>query len=175
MDRAHRTERFQELFVQGIANLGDHLCESATYDYGVDACLKQMTVREEAQGLRIAPTGVIVDLQLKAVLNPTQKADEIKYPLPVKNFNDMAARQRQLLNGEVHVPLFLILFVTQEPCSVHLQNELRIRGTAYWYRHRGVEPTGNSTTKTISVSTKHIFDINAINDMFTCASTGDFT
>src|SRR5689334_22778745 len=98
------------------------------HDYGVDWTVRKYYTRTLPDGKnRYVPDTKQIDLQLKATTESgiIDEANQIKYDLEVKNYNDMVERKA---NGII--PLALILYVLPNDQSTWVElaaDELRVR------------------------------------------------
>lgn len=86
-------------------------------------------------------------VQLKATARAAFDGDEIAFPLPKKNYNDLVAPSL--------VPRILVLFVMPEDEAEWLTltpESLTLRRCAYWLSLRGRPPTPNETSQTVRLS-----------------------
>jgi hypothetical protein len=135
-------------------------------DEGVDYIVQRSYRYNSQNGSnRHVSDGKFIEIQLKATTEDqiVDEADQIKYDLEVKNYNDMIQRQGGI------TPLILILFIlpTDRNSWVELDSsELRIRRLAYWYQPpTGELPTTNTATKRIIIPKINALDLDCFNTL----------
>jgi hypothetical protein len=85
----------------------------------------------------------------------------IRYPLVVKNYNDLRVEN-------IHTPRLLVVVVVPEQLDNWLtqsQQELCLKYCGYWVSLRGKPPTENQTTITVSIPRQNIFNVEALKNL----------
>lgn len=111
--------------------------------------------------IQIAAGGVMrpkLDLQLKASIRLADAGESFSYKLKIKNYND--------LRIETQTPRLLVMLDLPRNRDEWLRvsvDELIIRRAAYWVCLRGKPSVDNSTSVTIAIPKRNIFDVSALN------------
>ena len=115
-----------------------------------DVDLKQQTVNDSGE-----PFNVEFSVQLKATYTlDDETSDSIKYPLRVKNYNDLCQK------GCTDIILcLLVLPKDQTP------NDLILKRCMYWVSLKGKSPSSNTTTVTIDIPKKNIMSVETLKQM----------
>ncbi len=121
-----------------------------------DVDLKQQTVNDSGE-----PFNVEFSVQLKATYTlDDETSDSIKYPLRVKNYNDLCQK------GCTDIILCLLVlpkdpseWVNQTP------NDLILKRCMYWVSLKGKSPSSNTTTVTIDIPKKNIMSVETLKQM----------
>lgn len=136
-------------------------------DHGVDMVVCQVTRRVEPNGkTRYLDSQYKLDFQLKSTTanGIIDDADNIKYDLEVKNYNDLVHRREDAL------PLHLLVVVLNDnpPRCIHLDDaRIGVIGNAYWYLPpEGAEPTQNQNTIRITIPKTNRVGIAFVRERF---------
>lgn len=110
--------------------------------------------------VQIAARGTMrpkLDLQLKASTTLVRQDNAFRFPLKIKNYND--------LREETQTPRLLVVLdlprVPAEWLTVSI-DELIIRRASYWVRLTGMPESPNKASVTISIPFGNMFDVNAL-------------
>ncbi len=101
-----------------------------------------------------------IKLQLKATSNANIIGDNLHFPLPIKNYNDLKAR-----SGTPRLLIVLCLPETQTDWLVHSPAELILKKCAYFLNLNGLPDSNNETTVTVKVPLSNIFSPDSIYDL----------
>ncbi len=120
-------------------------------DYGTDLQIRRAIPRKQKNKSRYLSSGKAIDIQLKAVSENriTYLQNSIKYPLEVKNYNDLIERARE--SGKI-IPLILIVFIVPSDPSQYvacLPDGIITRKEAFWYQvppNANLSPNDNTVT-----------------------------
>jgi len=136
-------------------------------DNGVDMLLYPVTIVETPQGrLRYLDSPHKLELQLKATtpMSIIDDADNIKYDLDVKNYNDLVHRRTDL------IPLHLVLVVLREAppgCLEWSIEKLALLGCAYWYLpDENAEISPNDRTVRITIPKSNHLTLGFVRERF---------
>lgn len=160
VDLNDRKEDFSFSYVWAIAASAGVVFEPARVDRNsVDARLRALDSTHTS-----APQ---IEVQMKCTSTPDRDDAHLKFPLPVKNYNDLRAR--------VIVPRVLIVVVvpSQNVDWIRFDGEhsSTLQHCAYWHSLRGLPSTDNSSTVTVSIPRHSIFDRNALLEMINRANS----
>lgn len=94
-----------------------------------------------------------LDIQLKATSVAGNPAKLLRFPLPLKNYNDLRLR--------CAVPRILVVLVLppeREQWLSHSHDGLVARRCSYWVDLLGKPPTENKSSVSVSLETSQVFD-----------------
>lgn len=102
-----------------------------------------------------------LDIQLKCTENLRLDGDSFKYPLKIKNYND-------LIIEDVSVPRILVVFSVPENIDEWLSQNtenLVIRKCGYWVSLKGLSVVDNTNNVTVSIPSSNIFSVEQLNEI----------
>ena len=108
-----------------------------------------------------------IDFQAKATSQPLARRGVLRFPLPVKNYNDLRA--------DTMTPRILIVLLLPGDSSAWLtQNtdELCLRHCAYWLSLAGRQAVPNTHTVTVDIPTANIFGSAQLDGLMRKAGRG---
>lgn len=163
-DRNKDQELFSISVFDSIAHSGGFRLVHHETDYGIDAEVCYLVELEEHGKHRYIPSPHKLILQHKstgaALLNKDD--DTIKYPLEVKNYNNMVYFKD---NGSCIVLVLSIL--TNDTWVECCDNHQKFFNNAYWYIiPEDAVATENVCSITIDVPKKNKFNSNTLNELF---------
>ena len=155
MDVAQMKEQFSNAYVRAVAAAAGYTCykpevDSDSVDWGIAAA--------GGGGTRRSPR---LELQLKCTSREVMDEHELRYPLKVKNYEELRA-------GNFLVPRILVVLVVPEKVPDWLtqsEEELVMRHCAYWTSLRGLNSRGNLASVTVSVPRAQLFTPGALQEM----------
>jgi hypothetical protein len=163
VDINQQKEQFSSNFVRIVASVAGY----ALYKPEVD---------EDSVDWGIAAKGGIgfiysprLELQLKSTSRNVMVDYYVRYPLSLKNYNELRVNS--------HVPRILVVVLLPENLSdwvVHSEAELSIRHCAYWVSLREMPETQNATTVTIELPRSNQFTVEALSTMIHRIGEGGF-
>ena len=109
-----------------------------------------------------------INFQAKATSRDVVRGGEIRFPLPIRNYNDLRRRDR--------VPHILIVLLMPEDDADWLSQtdeELRMRRCAYWMSLEGMPRRSNVSTVTVYVPLSQMFDGAQLRDLMDKADRGE--
>ena len=101
-----------------------------------------------------------IKLQLKATSNPTIIGNNIHFPLPIKNYNDLKARSAN--------PRLLVVLCLPEIKSdwlLHSASQLILKECAYFLNLNGLPDKENETSVTVHIPLNNIFSPDTLYDL----------
>lgn len=107
-------------------------------------------------------------LQLKCTSRDVIDGDRIRFPLKVKNYND--------LRRNVLVPRILVVVLVPDNLEDWMQQseaEMCMRYCGYWISLRGMPETQNTTTVTVSLPRSNQFTVQTLKSMIQSISEGN--
>lgn len=105
-----------------------------------------------------------LELQLKATSQEIT-GNEIPFPLSVKNYSD--------LSGHTMVPRILVVLLlpaSSKEFVICRPEHLVVHGQAYWLSLAGFEASNNSSTKTVKIPKKNVFNDITLRELMIAAS-----
>ena len=109
-----------------------------------------------------------IEFQAKATTQDILRGNELRFPLPVKNYDELRADTR--------VPRILIVFLMPEERTqwlVQTTDELCLRRCAYWFSLERFPGTSNTDTVTVPVPVRNVFDSSKLVDLMQQAERGE--
>jgi hypothetical protein len=110
-----------------------------------------------------------LELQVKCTSRDVIGQEAIRYPLEVKNYNDLKVEN-------IQTPRLLILVVVPDNLDnwlIQSQQELCLKYCGYWVSLRRQPPTQNQTTVTISIPRQNIFNVQALTTLMQLIEAGE--
>ena len=107
-------------------------------------------------------------LQLKCTSRDVIDGDRIRFPLKVKNYND--------LRRNVLVPRILVVVLVPDNLEDWMQQseaEMCMRYCGYWISLRGMPETQKTTTVTVSLPRSNQFTVQTLKSMIQSISEGN--
>ena len=109
-----------------------------------------------------------IEFQAKATTQDILRYDELRFPLLVKNFNELRA--------DTQTPRVLIVLLMPGEKSRWLRqtnDELCLRRCAYWVSLENWSSTSNTHTVTVSIPVLNVFDSHNLVDLMQKAERGE--
>jgi hypothetical protein len=165
MNISKRKEQFSVAYIQAIAaQIGLNHSIDAVDDDSVDITLKG---KGFTGGKLRNPT---IEIQLKCTSQNVIKGDVIKFPLKLKNYDD--------LRGEnVGVPRYLMLLVVPDKTEnwIHFTNNaLILFNNCYWASIRFAPESNNKTNVTVEFSIEQKVTTESLNRLMIMASKEEY-
>jgi hypothetical protein len=155
-------ERFSCAYVGAIAAVAACTFDEVSVDEdGIDVTLCRRGTHKKSESPSIA-------IQLKSTTQWGDEDDHITYPLKVKNYERLRARNRT-------IPAILaVLPMPSKPDEwiVYEDQRIALHHRAYWIDLTGAGPTPNKTTITISIPKNQLLDELAIVDLMNRVTPG---
>lgn len=152
MQITHRMEQFSSAYVRAIASVVGCVISKPEYDEdSVDFSLS----RRGKHGYIYSPN---VDVQLKCSYSVPVENGHIKFPLSIKNYNE-------LRSVNVSNPRILILVIIPRDIDQwldHNEQRLVLHHCGYWTTLRGLPETNNTTSVTIDIPQNQTFSTFAL-------------
>jgi Domain of unknown function (DUF4365) len=109
-----------------------------------------------------------LDVQVKCTSMELPNDEFIRYPLKLKNYND-------LRKENITVPRILVVVLVPDKIEDWLQQsepELCMKYCGYWKSLRGEPETKNTRAVTVSLPRKNIFNVDALKSLMQRIATG---
>ena len=159
MTEEQRKEMISREFFRILAHAHGFKVIEQAMDHGVDLVVCPVSERIEPSGrIRYLDSPYKLDFQLKSttINSVADEAENIRFDLEAKNYNDLVARRSEIL------PLHLVLVVLNDapPACVDIDDvRLSLMGRAFWYLPEEDEaPTQNTATVRIRIPKANILD-----------------
>ena len=155
MDINQQKEQFSNAYLRAVAAVAGFVCykpepDTDSVDWGIAAVGGKGTTRSPK-----------VELQLKCTAKGLMDDNEIRYPLKMKNYDELRAENYQ-------VPRILVVVVIPEQLGEWLaqsEDELAMRHCGYWMSLRSRPQVDNEGTVTIRVARVQQFTVDALRQM----------
>ena len=164
MDINIQKEEFSYAYIYAIASAAGYAFQLSPRSIdisGIDASIASVTTEETFYSPRL-------DLQIKSTSRDVLGDDEIRYPLRIKNYNEL--RKEKTL-----APRILVLVLIPDNPGEWVQQsetELCLRKCAYWISLRGMPETQNTDNITIKLPRQQIFNIDTLKTLMQRIETG---
>jgi hypothetical protein len=158
-------EEFSYAYIYAVASAAGYSFQRATTpldQVGIDVTIREIPEMPEPR----RPTPL--DLQVKCTSRDVLADDEMRYPLPVKNYEELRYE-------EYSVPRILIVVVVPDNLDEWLhqsQEELCLKHCGYWVSLRGQAATQNQETVTVYLPRENIFSVDALKSMMQRIKSG---
>jgi len=165
VDINQQKEQFSYAYIYAVAASAGYSFQIAArpLDFdGIDIILAGGMVRGIIRYPRL-------ELQVKCTSRDVIGQEAIRYPLEVKNYNDLKVEN-------IQTPRLLILVVVPDNLDnwlIQSQQELCLKYSGYWVSLRGQPPTQNQTTVTISIPRQNIFNVKALTTLMQLIEAGE--
>ncbi len=142
-------EEFSYAYVRAVATVAGCVCERAT------APLDRLGIDLILTGLKSPPQEnfPILYVQVKCTSREVINDDVVRFPLSVKNYNELRVINR-------YPPIILIVVVVPEKVEEWLQQSeasLCLQRCGYWLSLAGTDVTKNQDNITVSIPRKNLF------------------
>jgi Domain of unknown function (DUF4365) len=152
---SQRQEQFSKAYVQAVAATAGYSCTTPVVDDdSVDVTIAARGARDTIRSPRL-------DAQVKSWTAPRLVDDDLRYPLGIKNYND-------LRHEDYLVPRILIVVVMPANLDdwVELSHDQTIvRRCGYWTSLRRMGPTMNTDSVTVTVPTGQQLTVEALTSL----------
>jgi hypothetical protein len=163
MDINQQKEKFSDAYLQAVASVAGYSLykpnvDDDSVDWGIAASGKTGRIR--------APR---LELQLKCTSTDILEDSYVKYPLKIKNYNDLRM-------SDLAVPRILVVVLVRENLREwlqHSQQELCMISCGYWMSLRGLPETENLRTVTVSLPINNQFSVEKLHSIMQLLSQGD--
>lgn len=109
-----------------------------------------------------------IEFQAKATTQDILQGDELRFPLPIKNYNDLRADTRT-----PRVLIVLLMPGQQSDWMEQTSSELCLRRCAYWLSLENWQSTSNSGTFTVPIPVINVFESHKLVDLMQKAERGE--
>ncbi len=157
-------EQFSRAWVHAVASVaGFSIFQPSVDDDSIDIGF----AKKGAGGTYRSPR---IEAQLKCTSGALAKGDSIKFPLKLKNYND-------LRSPNVLVPRVLIVIRVPENLDESFEqtdDSLTLKHCGHWVSLRGFPVPKNDTTETVHIPLKNKFDVQALKKMMSSIEKNGF-
>ncbi len=165
MDINQRKEQFSYAYLYAIASAAGYSFQIATRPMDFDG-IDVILAGGSGQGIIRYPR---LEIQVKCTAADVISDSLIRYPLNIKNYDDLRVEN-------IQTPRILVIVVvpdTLEEWTSQSQQELCLRHCGYWTSLRGLPSTQNQTTITLPIPRENIFDINGLKMLMQRIESGE--
>ncbi len=160
-------ETLSRAYVQAICGMGGYNYSTDAKDYGFDFTIKGILQR--ASG-KYCPSGLNLDIQIKATTDYEIDATNIKYHLRNKNYNDLA---QNMGGGTKRILVVLLLPLKKQEWLNQDVDSLIIKKCAYWLCLEGMPlKTNEESTTTIQIPKEKVFSVENLNRIINQINAG---
>ncbi|MDD5181830.1 MAG: DUF4365 domain-containing protein [Candidatus Nanoarchaeia archaeon] len=155
-------EALSRAYIQAICCMGGYNYSTDAKDYGFDFTIKGILQRPSG---KCCPSGLSLDIQLKATTDYEIDATHIKYQLRNKNYNDLA---QNMEGGTKRILVVLLLPANKQEWLAQDIRSLIIKKCAYWLCLEGMPLKVNEdSATTIQIPTQNMFSVDNLNRIMT--------
>jgi uncharacterized linocin/CFP29 family protein len=162
LDINQQKEQFSNTYLQAVTTVAGYslykpFVDDDSIDWGIAA--------KGLEGIVQAPR---LELQLKSTSRDVLDDKVIRYPLKLKNYNEL------ILTGYA-TPRILVVVIIPEKLTDWLkesEEELCLKHCAYWVSLRGMPPTKNTTNVTVTLLRENQFTVAALQSIMLDISQG---
>ena len=151
-------EALSRAYVQAICGMSGYNYSTDCKDYGFDFTIKGIIQRLSGKH---CPSGLNLDIQIKATKNFEINDTHVKYQLKNKNYNDLA---QNMNGGTKRILIVLLLPENKQEWLSQDVDSLIIKKCAYWLCLEGMPLKENEeSATTIQIPKQHIFSVDNLN------------
>lgn len=162
MDMNLQKEQFSNAYLQAVTSVaGYSLYQPAVDDDSVDWGIAASGTIGQVRSPRL-------ELQLKSTSRDVIGTREIRYPLKLKNYDELRL-------DEFVIPRILLVVLLPENLADWIQqseDELCLRYCGYWVSLRGMPATPNTATVTVTLPRANRFTPDALQSILQCIGEG---
>jgi hypothetical protein len=162
VDINQQKEQFSNVYLQAVTTVAGYtlykpFVDDDSVDWGVAA--------KGATGPIRAPR---LELQLKSTSSDIQDDNSIRYPLKLKNYDDLR------MDNFAIPRILVVVLIPKTPADwlTQSERELCIRGCGYWISLRGEPKKQNTSTVTVPIPRTHQFTVAALQSIMERISQG---
>lgn len=165
MDINIQKEEFSYAYLYAVTSAAGYSFQLAPRPLDMDG-VDGIIAATAASGLMRRPR---LEVQVKCTSRDLLDNQGIKYPLSVKNYNDL----RYDTPYNTRILVVVLVPETLEEWVSQSQTELCLRRCAYWISLRGQPPIANQTTVNVSLPAQNLFSPNALKTIMQCIERGE--
>ena len=162
MDPNQQKEQFSNAYVRAVAATAGYTLykpevDDDSVDWGIAATAGKGTTRSPK-----------IELQLKCTSRDLWDDGNLKYPLKVKNYNELRPENYQ-------VPRILVVVLVPNQVAEwlsHSEESLVMYKCGYWVSIRGWDETSNKDTVTVPIPRKRQFTVENLKDIMVRVGDG---
>jgi len=161
MELNQQKELFSKAYVRAVAAVAGFSVNQLEVD---DDSIDLHIVARGGGGIIFSPE---LNLQLKCTSRDVLDGQFIRYPLKIKNYNDLKVNSQ--------VPRILVVVLVPENVEDWLQQselEMCMKNCAYWVSLRGQPERQNTTNITVELPRSHQFTVEALKSIMQRLSQG---
>lgn len=165
MDINQRKEQFSYAYLYAIASAAGYSFQIATRPMDFDG-IDVILAGGSGQGIVRYPR---LEIQVKCTSSDLMNDEIIRYPLNIKNYDDLRVEN-------IHTPRILVIVVvpdTLEEWLTHSEQQLCLRHCGYWLSLRGQLPTQNQSSITVPIPRQNIFNVHGLKTLMQRIEAGE--
>ncbi|GJD19149.1 hypothetical protein RIVM261_041050 [Rivularia sp. IAM M-261] len=162
MDINQQKQQFSNAYIQALASAAGYslykpFVDNDSVDWGIAA--------KGTEGIVRAPR---LELQLKSTSRDVLNDSAIRYPLKLKNYNDL------ILDGYSSPRILVVVIIPDNPTDWLRQSleEICLRQCGYWVSLRGMPPTTNTKNITVTIPITNQFTVPVLQSIMLDISQG---
>jgi len=159
---SHRQDAFSGAYIRAICATAGCGAEPV----GLDNDKVDYLVRSRVQGKVLNKPQI--DVQAKCRMSGVATSDPISYSLDLETYDN-------LRDVKVCIPRILVLVLVPDSIQEWLaqsEHVLSLRHCAYWVSLKGMQPSTNTTSQTVYIPRKNVFDVQTLQTMMTKIADG---
>lgn len=164
MDPSQQKEQFSRAYVHAVATVAGYgTAVPVPDDDSIDVMIF-------ATGTHSTPRRPRLEVQVKCTGQDIVGADELRFSLKIKNYNDLRATRDQLL-----VPRILVVMIVPQNVGEWVrqtEEELVLRHCAYWRSLHGSPDTENEDAVTVAIPRRQVFTPTALQEIMQRVNDG---
>ncbi|MCU0552562.1 MAG: DUF4365 domain-containing protein [Leptolyngbya sp. Prado105] len=165
MDINLQKEQFSYAHIYAIAAAAGYSFQLAPRPPDYDGIDVIIAGRDETNWIRYPR----LELQVKSTSAEIISTDSIRFPLSIKNYDDLRIEHLQT----PRILVVVILPVAPQDWTRQAEQELCLRHTAYWISLHGYPASQNQTTITISIPRQNILNVDALRGIMQRVAAGE--
>jgi hypothetical protein len=165
LTRNHRQEALSRAYVQAVAACAGLGLSRPDLDYGIDLSLHAIVAR----GRRRVDAGSVLDVQIKSTARAVFDETSLAYDLETKTYDDLRATDAR----RIRILVLVVLPDDEAEWLSQTEEELTIRGQAYWLSLRGAPARAAKKTVRIRIPRSNVFSVPAVRELLDRLDRGE--
>lgn len=144
-------EEYSRAWVRAVASAAGAAVDRPTVDVGIDISFSWDTVNAKIRSAK-------VEAQLKCTSQDVLSFDRVKYPLPLKNYDDL------IMDDILVQRILIVVLVPHDPGEwiAHADEYMALRQCGYWVSLRGYPKSANASSVTVEIPIAHAFTVSGL-------------
>jgi hypothetical protein len=165
LTRNHRQEALSRAYVQAIVACAGLGLSRPDVDYGIDLSLHAIVARDR----RRVDAGSALDVQIKSTSRTVLGETSLAYDLEKKAYDDLRSTDAR----RIRVLVLVVLPEDEAEWVSQSEEELAIRGCAYWLSLRGAPASAAKKSVRVRIPRKQVFSVPAVRNLLTRLESGE--